>query len=104
MSVRQFLLTRQAERDLVEIIEYLTAESIDAAIRVRDAFDATFSKLAQSPGIGHYREELLDQRHRFFAVYSYLVVYRWQPRPIQVIAIIHGARDLPVVFGERDLS
>jgi antitoxin ParD1/3/4/toxin ParE1/3/4 len=53
------------------------------------------------PGLGHYREDLLDQRHRFWRVWSYLIVYRWQVTPIQVIAVVHRARDLDGFFSNR---
>lgn len=58
-------------------------------------------KLARSPGMGHFREELLDRRHKFWSVWSHLIVYRWQTKPIQIIAIVHGARDLDVYFRMR---
>jgi len=56
-------------------------------------------KLSRTPGIGHHRLDLLDDRHRFWSAWSYLIVYRWQVRPIQIVAVIHGARDLDAYFG-----
>ena len=53
------------------------------------------------PGMGHYREDLLDRRHRFWSVWSYLIAYRWQATPIQIIAVVHGARYLDLFFGRR---
>ncbi len=50
------------------------------------------------PGMGHFREDLLDKRFRFWNVWSYLIVYRWEAKPIEVIAIVHGARDVDVFF------
>jgi len=38
-------------------------------------------KLAQNPAIGHWDKELADKRHRFWLVYSYLIVYRHQSKP-----------------------
>ena len=29
-------------------------------------------------------------------LYSYVVVYVWEAKPIQVISVVHGARDLAV--------
>jgi plasmid stabilization system protein ParE len=31
---------------------------------------------------------------RFFSVYSYLIVYRPEPKPLQVVTILHGSRDV----------
>ena len=56
-------------------------------------------KLAKTPGIGHWREELTDKRHRFFTVYSYLIVYRTETKPLQIIRVLHAARDLRNILG-----
>ena len=56
-------------------------------------------KLAKSPGIGHWREELTDKRHRFFLVYSYLIVYRHETRPLQIIRVLNAARDVQSILG-----
>jgi plasmid stabilization system protein ParE len=37
----------------------------------------------------------------FFPVYSYLVVYRPEKRPLEVVAIIHGGRNVRRVLKER---
>jgi antitoxin ParD1/3/4/toxin ParE1/3/4 len=57
--------------------------------------------LARSPGIGHFREELLSRKYRFWNFYSYVVVYVWEAKPIQVVSIVHGARDLAALFALR---
>jgi len=51
-------------------------------------------KLAQNPGMGHWREELTDKRHRFLMVYSYLIVYRYETTPLQIVRVLHAARDI----------
>jgi len=57
--------------------------------------------LGQSTGIGHYHEELLDRRFRFWNFYSYVVCYVWERKSIQIIAVVHGARDLASYFITR---
>ncbi len=96
-----FSLTPEARGDLLAIWEHLAEESLDAADRVIGELEENFAKLAQMPGMGHSREDLLDRRYKFWSVYSYLVVYRWETRPIQIIAVVHGARDLDVFFGAK---
>lgn len=90
----RFDLTPIAENDLMEIIRYIAEDSPDSAIRVKNQLQAACSRLAMAPGMGHFREELLDRRYKFWTAYSYLIVYRWEIKPIQIIAIVHGARDL----------
>lgn len=47
-----------------------------------------------NPGIGHVREDLADKRHRFFPLGSYLIVYRSEAKPLQVVRILHASRDV----------
>lgn len=93
------ILTRSARRDIDDIWEYIANDSIEAADRVLDALEATMIKLAKSPGIGHWREELADKRHRFFVVYSYLIVYRHEAKPLQIVRVLHAARDVQSLLG-----
>ena len=51
-------------------------------------------KSAKTPGIGHTREDLTDRPLEFWNVYSYLVVYDPHTRPLTIIAVLHGARDV----------
>ena len=70
-----------------------------AADRVLDALETTLVKLVKNPGIGHWREELAGKQHRFFLVYSYLIVYRHEAKPLQSVPILHAARDVQSVLG-----
>jgi plasmid stabilization system protein ParE len=65
------------------------------------AFTRQWQRLARSPGIGHFHEELLDRRYRFWNFYPYVVCYVWQEKPIQIIAVVHGARDLAAFLATR---
>jgi len=84
------------------IWQYVAADrSIEAAnVTVASIYDEC-QKLGEMPGIGHYRQELLDQTYRFWSAGKYLIVYRWQVRPIDVIAVVHGARDLEAFFSDQ---
>jgi plasmid stabilization system protein ParE len=97
--MKGFALTPRAKRDLNDIWEYIAEDNIEAADRVLDVLQAAMAKLAKNPGIGHWREEAADRRHRFFLVYSYVIVYRHETKRLQVIRVLHGARDLPAVLG-----
>jgi plasmid stabilization system protein ParE len=99
-----FVLTPRAEQDLHEIWEYIAADNIEAADRVLDKIGQTLERLSRNPGVGHYREDLADKRHRFQLVYSYLIVYRWEARPLQIIRVLHAARDVQAIlsFGSEE--
>jgi plasmid stabilization system protein ParE len=92
--MKRYVLTPSAERDINEIWEHIAEDSIEAADRVLDALETAMGKLAKNPGIGHWREELADRRHRFLLVYSYLIVYRHEVDPRQILRVLHAARDV----------
>jgi plasmid stabilization system protein ParE len=98
---RRFLLTPQAKTDLREMLSDIAEDSPDAAERPRSETHDAFLRLGKSPGIGHYHEELLDRRYRFWNFYSYVVCCVWEKTPIQIIAVVHGARDLAWFFASR---
>jgi toxin ParE1/3/4 len=79
--MKQFVLTPRAEQDISDIWDFIAGDKIEAADRVLEALEQGMAKLAKTPGIGHWREQLTDKRHWFFLVYSYLIVYRRGTRP-----------------------
>lgn len=97
--MKPFILTPRAEQDVSDIWDYIAGDSIEAAVRVLDALEKAMHGLAKRPGIGHMREDLADRRHRLFLVYSYLIVYRFDTKPLQVVRVLHAARDLQSILG-----
>ena len=97
--MKRFVFTPHARQDVNDIWDYMADDSIEAADRVLDKLDNAMIKLAKSPGIGHRREDLTDKRHRFFLVYSYLIVYRHEAKPLQIIRVLHAARDVQNILG-----
>lgn len=93
-----FVLTAQSRLDLLNIWNYIAEDSIDAADRLLQSFYDAFTGLADMPGKGHVREELVDPRHRVWSVHSYLVIYRAETKPLQIVSVVHGARDLRALF------
>lgn len=56
--------------------------------------------LAGTPGMCHLRRDITSADVRFFPVYSYLIVYRPLKKPLQVVAVLHGARDVLTLLGD----
>ena len=90
----RFSLTPAAREDLVEIVDFLRKENPDAARRVLRKLRETMGRLARTPGMGHLREDLADESLKFWPVYSYLIIYRPETRPLQIIRVLRGARDV----------
>jgi plasmid stabilization system protein ParE len=100
-----FIVTDPAATDLADVWQYLTDEAGElVADRYLARIHTACKKLAAMPGIGHYREDLLDRQYRFWLVGSHLLVYRWQAKPIQIIRVLHAARDLSAVYRKLRLE
>ena len=101
MNRAPFVLTPQARADLLEIWNYIAEDSIESADRVLARLYDAFTRLVQTPGLGHHREDLADPRHRFWTVFSYVIAYRDNTKPLEIIAVVHGARQLEAFFQHR---
>ena len=89
-----YVLTPEAHAHIDEIGAYIAADSVDAALKVYDALEEAFGLLAGRPGFGHSRQDLTDRPLKFWSVLSYLVVYDPESRPLTIIAVLYGARDV----------
>ncbi len=99
---RRYILAPEAVRDLAQIWRYLEKESgRDTADRVESVIRSKFVYLADFPGAGHWRQDLTSAHVRFFSVYSYLIVYRPETKPLQIVSILHGRRDVAGILPER---
>jgi antitoxin ParD1/3/4/toxin ParE1/3/4 len=92
--MKDFILSPQARLDLIEIWTYIAEEDIDAADRVRERLHEAILKIAEMPGIGHLREDLADEPLRFWPVFSYLIIYRADSGPLEIVRILSSRRDI----------
>lgn len=96
--MKRFKLSPEAAQDIREIWSYIAADSVKAARKVRlRLFDAC-QRLAENPGMGHVREDLTDQPVLFWPVGSYLIIYDPRRKPVSIVRVVHGARDVPRMF------
>ncbi len=97
----RFRLSPEAAQDLADIYEYLAQDSVDAAERVRtEIYDAILG-LAAMPGKGHRREDLTSRPVLFWPIRSYQVIYRPQSQPLDIIAVLHGKRNIKRILRKR---
>ena len=90
----EFVITQAAKGDLLNILEYLEGDNPSAILRVVDALDDAMQLLADNPGIGHLRPDLTPQDVRFWPVFRYLVIYRPDTTPLEIVRVLHGKRDV----------
>jgi antitoxin ParD1/3/4/toxin ParE1/3/4 len=79
-----YVLAPQAAQDLVEIWRYIQDQSsTTVANRVETVIREKIMFLSQRPAAGHRRTDLTTEKVKFFSVYSYLIVYRPETKPLQ---------------------
>ncbi len=96
-----YVLSPDALQDLQDIWDYVALDNINAADRLEDEFFDAFEKLARRPRMGHTRRDLTERDVRFWPTSSYLIVYREHLKALQILAVLHGARDIPEVMRKR---
>jgi toxin ParE1/3/4 len=91
----------RANRDLLDICDYIADASRDRADGLIATFDSKFRALSGQPELGRRRDELAENL-RSLAVGRYVIFYRSIPKGIEVVRVLHGARDLNAIFQEDD--
>ncbi len=86
-------LTEQAEADLDELWAFISAGSLAAADRMVDAVLEGSRMHVRFPSMGQNREELRPGL-RSFVVSPFVVFYRPVDDTIEVLRILHGARNI----------
>jgi plasmid stabilization system protein ParE len=96
-----FVLSAEALQDLQDIWDFIASDNAAAADKLENEFFEAFGLLAQRPRMGHTRSDLTTRDVLFWPVGSYLIVYRKAPAALEIIGILHGARDVPEVIRKR---
>jgi plasmid stabilization system protein ParE len=100
--MKPYVLSPEAAGDLADLWFYIESRSrSEVADRVIAEIQAKIETLCISPGIGHRRKDLSDEDYRYLAVYSYLIVYRHKSKPIEIVSILHGRRDVERILDDR---
>jgi plasmid stabilization system protein ParE len=100
--VSSYELGAAAARDLDEILEYLRVEAgVERAELIRRELLSAMQRLARYPESGHSRQDLTDRPVLFWAVHEWMIVYRSETKPIQIVRVLSGWRDLESILGSR---
>lgn len=96
----RFVVSKRADQDLDGIADYIAQHNPSAAVReLRRLYDK-FALLATQPLLGESRDDLgLDLRG--FAAGSYVIFYRPTEDGIEIVGVVHGARNIPATFREE---
>ena len=89
-----YVLTPAAEDDVRAILAYIEQDHPSIVDRVRDGLRDAMRLLAERPGLGHTRMDLASEPVRFWPVFKYLIVYRPDTRPLEIVRVLRGKRDV----------
>lgn len=94
----------QAERDIEECFVYIGEENLDIAVYFLVAVEDSIELIGKNPFIGSIREfkDSKISNIRMLLVkdfHSYRIFYTVKDDIVEIIRVLHSARDLPDIFG-----
>jgi len=92
-----------AQADIDDTAEYISIDNVDAGYRFLVGVDETLDRLIDMPGLGTPREYLNNRLSGLRSVpirgfRNWLLFYRVVQDHVEVIRVLHGARDLAALF------
>jgi len=104
---RRLFVQRLAEDDLAEQAGYIAGDSVDTALRFLTAAEEAFARLAAFPEIGRRRKfhhpDLAGVRSWPVPKFEkHVIFYRLTETGVEVLRVVHSARDLDSILGYED--
>lgn len=97
----KFKRTAAAENDLLSIWRYVAEDNPSAATRLLRTIDEKCALLADNPKLGPARPDIAPEL-RYYAIGNYLIFYREVTNEVEIVRVLHGARNLTVAFSGED--
>ena len=91
------LKSPKAKADIIEIWDYIADDSEIGADAFIQTIDKKFHILVDEPFLGIARDEI-EADLRSFPVGRYVIFYRRISEGIEIIRVLHGARDLNFIL------
>jgi plasmid stabilization system protein ParE len=67
-------------------------------------FAESFQFLARTPGAGHLRQDLAEDRPiLFWPMREHLILYKPATNPLEILSIFRSRQDVPTLIGKRKL-
>jgi toxin ParE1/3/4 len=95
--MNQIRVSAAAKSDLEDIWLYIAQDNPEMADKFVGAIVSRFPKLAARPLTGRQREELSADL-RSFPIGHHIIFYRPLEQGVEIVRVLHGARDLPPLF------
>ncbi|MBP1152541.1 type II toxin-antitoxin system RelE/ParE family toxin [Methylocaldum sp. RMAD-M] len=109
MKKKTIVFSKKAEEDIASIVAYIALDHPSASQAFRESIRHTCSLLVEMPemapfcNFGHSR--LMDIRLWPLKHFEkYLLIYRVTEEFLEIIRVVHGARNLPALFEAENES
>ncbi len=95
----------QAERDIEECFVYIAENNLDTAVYFLVAVEDSLDQLAEFPLVGKQRN-FIDKQFQNIRMWhvkgypDYLIFYQVNNNRIEIIRLIHGSRDINMMFSD----
>jgi toxin ParE1/3/4 len=91
----------------MEISTYISYDNLDAGDRFLYAAEATFQRIAKNPGVGrlcNFKDPSVAQMRQYpvKGFKNYLVLYELTETTIDIVRVVHGARNLEPLLLEPE--
>ncbi len=93
----QLRISPRASEDLLDTWSYIADDSEANADGFIDKIYETMELLTRQPGLGRHRDQLAPGIQSF-PVDRYIIFYRVVPGAIEIVRVLHGARDIENIF------
>lgn len=88
-----FIFSPAARQDLLDIWAYIAEENIETATKVLTIIEEKCHMLSEFPHLGHHRKYLTHHPVLFWPVYNYLIIYKKDTSPLEIVRILSGYRN-----------
>lgn len=100
-----YLLTPAAEQDLRDIVfSSYDRFGLKQALATQQRIEQLLHNLGENPGVGHRRDDLSPAGRELryqTALKRFVIVYQPDVKPIRVVAVLDGVRDIAALLPER---
>jgi plasmid stabilization system protein ParE len=103
--MRRYVLMPGAKEDLANIRDYyLEEKGYRIARQMIVEFVEAFRFLVRTPGAGHVRQDLAEDRPiLFWPVRDFLILYKPSTQPLEILSVVRGSRNVPALIQRRKL-
>ena len=97
----RYIVSPEASRDLDEISDYFAARNVEAGEQFVEEFNRKCRNLINFPNMGRSYQEIITSVWGI-PLMGYIIFYRAIDSGIEIIRVVRGERDLPLLFSDED--